>query len=457
MMDLSSLAAPMSAPLASEAFAPMGGGVAVAGTGKTSAPTALGQGNPSAEGFLQVLEMFLGSSPLPSSLLGATAITQSGNADPAPTASLVGSDQTDVQNTSDSQGANLDEQTSERIASLLQMLGFQVKPTDIQQLSSLDREQLGNALEFVQRNLERGSDPAQVAENASLLLPRPWALDDADGSPVGTGEASTATDGKHALPTQLVGDIAKLREKIQTSLGKGPNESGAAKTGENSTTPASAIADASAARTATGGEGSQSTFEQNLSKQANSAKKSAAETTQPFLVEQTARASASDTTSTSLVPKHLPPGGTTSELIGRQVLEKVHLQLSQGNREIKLRLWPEELGEVRLALKMNDNDKVHANMVVENDAVRQAILDATPQLRDALARHGLDLERLSVSVSQKDAQQNADNGQGQSNKGSHRSGTKGGWTETEVQIPETVAMGEDTGMRNGRNTIDLWS
>lgn len=458
MMDLTSLAAPMSASLASEASSPLGD-VPKAGMGKNVASAAIGQVAPSAEGFLQVLEMFLGSSPLPSSLLGATGITQSGNPESVATSSSLESAPSEILDLESLQGMELDEQTCERIASLLQMLGFQVKPDEIRQLSALDREQLGNALEFVQRNLERGSDPGQVAENAALLLPRPWALDDADGSPVGAGEAPMATDGRHALSTELVADIAKLREKLQASLGKAAGETDASGLSVGAEATANAPVGAVDGKRATHEGQNPSGFEQNLSKRKENGigKNAVTETAGVFQVEQASRANALETTETSSIPKHLPPGGTTSELIGRQVLEKVHLQLSDGKREIKLRLWPEELGEVRLALKMNDNDKVHANMVVENDAVRQAILDATPQLRDALARHGLDLERLSVSVSHKDAQQSADNGQNGQNRDARRSGNRGGWSEAEVGIPETVALGEDTGLRNGRNTIDLWS
>ncbi|MEK7394697.1 MAG: flagellar hook-length control protein FliK, partial [Fibrobacterota bacterium] len=167
-----------------------------------------------------------------------------------------------------------------------------------------------------------------------------------------------------------------------------------------------------------------------------------------------------DEPQTDVVPRHLTPGGTTSELIGRQVLEKVHVQLNEGHREVRLRLWPEELGEVRLSLKMTDGEKVHANMVVENDAVRQAMLDATPQLKDALARHGLDLERLSVSVNQRNPQEaGTDSRQGEDGRGrgSRNGRGNGGWNEATVDVEQEVVLGQDTGRRNGRNTIDLWS
>ena len=441
MIDLTSLAAPMGAFPSAEPSSLAGGEAAALATDKTSTVASPGQAQPSAAGFLQVLELFLGSTPLPSSLLGATSITQTGTGE---ISLALDGQELEAPSIDTTDGAPLDEQTSERIASLLQMLGFQVKPTDIQELSNLDREQLANALEFVQRNLERGADPTQVAENAALLLPRDWPLDDADGSPVGTGKATTATEAKHALPTDQIAELAALREKLEAEPAPASPNHGAK-------------ADADIVTNAPHG-GNAGTEQKSSNRREHPADAGKLAELAAALWKETApRETANGAPETSALPRHLPPGGTTSELIGRQVLEKVHLQLSEGQREIKLRLWPEELGEVRLALRMNDNDKVHASLVVENDAVRQAILDATPQLKDALNRHGLDLERLSVSVSQRDAQQASDEGQGGQRKGSRGAGRGGGWSEAEVRVPETVALGEDTGLRNGRNTIDLWS
>jgi len=472
MIDLSSLAASMTNPVMKESgpssLSALSGG-ATAGSGSTTAlagtqSTAAAQ--PSTDGFMQVLDLFLGGSPLPSTLLASTAITQtpstdSVNAKTLDTGALLAGTLADAD-----QPQELDAATAERIASVLQMLGFQVKPSEIQELSPLDREQLGTALEFVQRNLQRGANPGAIAENASLLLPRDWPLDDADGSPLTNSDTSLATDSNTTLPAGFADTLSELRAKIHASLGQGATETKHAST--DATANPAAVVDAKSlvSAQAGSGQGDPSSFKEKDSANASlpaGAKKSAGQDLSVQWNQQLQQANvaapASDVPATG-VPRHLAPGGTTSELIGRQVLEKVHVQLNEGHREVKLRLWPEELGEVRLSLKMTDGEKVHANMVVENDAVRQAMLDATPQLKDALAKHGLDLERLSVSVSQKDAQEaGSDGGQGgkEQRQGGRNGRGNGGWNETQVGVAQELVMGEDTGMRNGRNTIDLWS
>jgi flagellar hook-length control protein FliK len=479
MIDLSSLAAPMANPVTTgggpSTLSDLAGSAKI-GNGSTTAPgsgNATASAHPSTDGFMQVLDLFLGGSPLPSTLLASTAITQT-----PPTSDFVGAAKTLDTGAllagkleDERQPQDLDAATAERIASVLQMLGFQVKPAEIQELSPLDREQLGTALEFVQRNLQKGASPGAIAENATMLLPRPWPLDDADGTPMGTTDTATATDSHSDLPADFIETLSDLRSKIGESLGHAPSAQsasnrdsgvvaapvaespstsydGSAQTGSEHGDRPSSKGD----RAANAHEAIAATVrkpgEQNLSEQWN------------HNLQQAATAVVEDEPQTDAVPRHLTPGGTTSELIGRQVLEKVHVQLNEGHREVRLRLWPEELGEVRLSLKMTDGEKVHANMVVENDAVRQAMLDATPQLKDALARHGLDLERLSVSVNQRNPQEagtDARHGEDGRRQGSRNGRGNGGWNEATVDVEQEVVLGEDTGRRNGRNTIDLWS
>ncbi len=459
-MDLSAVSAQLLPSTNQDLPSPLGGGKVLGAASSNGANANTGVTSPSADGFLQVLDMFLGGSPLPSSLLASTAITQSPSA--AVPTTTAPADHTAPTEKSDS-NSELDTTTAEQIASLLQMLGFQVKPQEIQNLSPLDREQLGTALEFVQRNLERGIDPSKIAENAAMLLPRPWALDDADGSPMGTSSVSQAsTDSNKALPPDTIQNLKDLRAKIQASLGQG--EMPGQKTSVDSNV-AGATQNLGKATSASDAGGGSDSFSQNAgqSQKTSSAvgeKKNQSGENASAWIQQFQQASTSKLEdASSLVPRHIPPGGTSSELIGRQVLEKVQIQLTEGHRELKLRLWPEELGEVRLSLKMNDNDKVHASMVVENDAVRQAMLDAAPQLKDALSRHGLDLEHLSVSVGQKNTPEPGGDGQAakDQHQGSRKGSGEGGWNDTEISVPEAVVLGEDTGIRNGQNTIDLWS
>jgi len=152
-------------------------------------------------------------------------------------------------------------------------------------------------------------------------------------------------------------------------------------------------------------------------------------------------------------------GSMASEFIGRQVVEKVDVQLRQGRRELNVRLWPEELGEVRLSLRIGEADKLDARIMVQTESVRQAILDATPQLRDALARHGMEMGRLSVNIDSGMA-----SGEGSSRgdgRGERQDGGnprwRGSWQDEEVEYGAALALGVDSGYRDGRNTLDMWS
>lgn len=427
---------------------------------------AAGATPPSADGFLQVLELFLGSSPLPSSLLGATTIVQNASSQmegQPPRLDVPGFAPSRIQDGADA--GELDAGLLERIASLLQALGFQVKASDIRELSPLDMEQLGTALEFVQRNLERGTDPSLVAENAALLLPRPWELDESDGAPLGTGEVTGSTESGIELPPGFTKELESLRAALHPA---GPDSANPGR-GNGATTPAQdpkAGQDAANPRIAGAAE-TPETHAEFRRQDADSPRDRSfhpdrGTADQALWLQHVRQAdplsAQAPETAASATPRHLAPGGAASELIGRQVLEKIHVQLSEGHRELRLRLWPEELGEVRMSLRMTDSDTVHANLVVENDAVRQALLDATPQLKDALSRHGLDLERMSVSVNQKDAQEAGDRQDGKGRRNDARSGSRGsGWNDAQADLVGAIALGEDTGLRNGRNTIDLWS
>lgn len=154
-------------------------------------------------------------------------------------------------------------------------------------------------------------------------------------------------------------------------------------------------------------------------------------------------------------------GSMASEFIGRQVLEKVDVQLRQGRRELNVRLWPEELGEVRLSLRMGEADKLDARILVQTESVRQAILDATPQLREALARHGMEMGRLSVNIDSGSASSSGGNlagdGRGRGQQDGERQLRRSPWQDEEVEYSAALALGVDSGFRDGRNTLDMWS
>lgn len=445
-----------------------------------------------------------------------------------------------------------------RIAELLGLLGFQVRPEDIQALGGMDRFQLDQAMEFLERGVSSGASPDALLENAGYLMPGEWNL----LSPAATAPRSAelapadfpreATDPAVLLaaaqavrtllqPTLVSGELASLQADAQTrpleaaptptSVLPGPalpagspaathpgpdvasslsgaivpepvgSATQAARTVDaqparepatSTTAPAPAAAnlpDLAAPRPASALRG---TLARSVASERPeplpakvgsaaegivvSARTAPKETSQPLVP---APATASEPpVATATVPVHgvfeaprplddaasirgVKPGSMASEFIGRQVLEKVDVQLRQGRRELTVRLWPEELGEVRLSLRVGEADRLDARIMVQTESVRQAILDATPQLREALSRHGMEMGRLSVNV---------DSGAPDSRGGSGTAGEdrpRGGqeqqprqrpaWRDESVSYATSLALGIDSGIRDGRNTLDMWS
>ena len=486
------------------AFDPSQGAMPAQAQGTLSGQT------PSTEGFLHVLDMLLSASPLPqagstsvSNLLVQTSVTTSSSAD----ASRTSAKEPDL-----ASDTPLDPSLCAGIAALLQGLGFQVRPEQISQLGPMDRQQLDSALEFVSRNLQKGTDTTQVADCAALLLPRPWPLDDRTGAPT---SAAPAVQGQEAvaLPAGFVQSLDLIRTQLHAAVVATESAPSDAKnqvaTSSTDTTtpstgtralPANPAPPASFQGAAVGSlpqaapttKTEASIRPEDLPRptalsgtgKASETVLSAAVTASSSVSTGPGRTSDPDSdpalqvlqglqqgiqakdapnsglVATDIQTRHIPPGGTASEFIGRQVLEKVQVQLSEGRRELSLRLWPDELGEVRLSLRMTEDDKVHAHMVVENDSVRQAMLDSMPQLRDALTRHGMDLQKMSVSVEQKDAGSPGSGARDRDEPGnrSGRGGSgRGGFRDEEMNVAVPLTMGQDTGRRNGYNTIDLWS
>jgi hypothetical protein len=468
-----------SSPAQASGIAQALGGTSTAG----ASPAASGQA-PSTVGFLQVLDMLLSATPL--SQAGSTSV--SALLVKASVTSTSGEvSKTSPQEQETSSPAPLDPTLCANIASLLQGLGFQVRPEDIAQLSPMDLRQLDSALEFASRNLQKGTDPSKLADCAALLLPRTWPLDDLDGTPT---SASTAVGGQKTV--KLPAGYLQLLESAQAQLHAATNPPAQLDPGAQSPAPKS-ISTALAGPTAAAVQAATTPVPSAASQvppsvPADSASGQTttvslpsavaapakvlptpatpqASTTDPALqvlqgLQQDTSPRDSQAATSEVLAKQLPPGGPASEFIGRQILEKVQVQLSSGSRELSLRLWPEELGEVRLSLRMTDNDKVHAHIVVENEPVRQAMLDSMPQLRDALVKHGMDLEKMSVSIGQKDAGSTgfgADGREDANGDGGRRTGRGGGTSDEDVLVALPLALGVDTGRRNGLNTFDIWS
>jgi hypothetical protein len=147
------------------------------------------------------------------------------------------------------------------------------------------------------------------------------------------------------------------------------------------------------------------------------------------------------------------PSGPAGEILAHQVYDEFQLRPGMDHREMVLKLWPRELGQVSVHIKMAENDRVEAKILVQNENIRQALLEHTPVLRETLAKQGLELGNLSVSVggggAQDFAEEREGRGQGRRGRSSH------GWENGVLETTAGVAAGTDTGRRNGYNSIDV--
>lgn len=82
----------------------------------------------------------------------------------------------------------------------------------------------------------------------------------------------------------------------------------------------------------------------------------------------------------------------------RQVTDRLESHdLKQGTDRISLRLSPEHLGNLQLNLRMEDQ-QVRVEIVAENRAVREALLQQVDQLKETLSRQNIKMESFDVTT-----------------------------------------------------------
>ncbi|MDH3346561.1 MAG: flagellar hook-length control protein FliK [Desulfobulbaceae bacterium] len=94
----------------------------------------------------------------------------------------------------------------------------------------------------------------------------------------------------------------------------------------------------------------------------------------------------------------LPSGVTVSEHhIINQVAARITTNKSNNSSQLTLRLQPEELGELKLEIRM-ERDSIKAHIIAQNPHVQDILERNLPRLREALEQNGLHLEHIEVSV-----------------------------------------------------------
>lgn len=130
--------------------------------------------------------------------------------------------------------------------------------------------------------------------------------------------------------------------------------------------------------------------------------------------------------------------------------QHITLFTKQGQQTAELRLHPEDLGQVQISLKLDDN-QAQLQMVSAHSHVRAALEAALPVLRTSLAENGIQLAQSSVSSESFAGQQQSSSQQHQAS----RSGNTGGFNEeSDELLPVPSAL---QSAARGNSAVDIFA
>ena len=163
----------------------------------------------------------------------------------------------------------------------------------------------------------------------------------------------------------------------------------------------------------------------------------------------TSHASAQPAATVATAPVLSQPLGTHEWQ--QNLSQHITLFAKQGQQTAELRLNPEDLGQVHISLKL-DNDQAQLQMVSAHSHVRAALEAALPVLRTSLAENGIQLTQSSVSSESFAGQQQSSSQQQQQ---ASRSGQHGGFTEESDELLPTPAALQSAA--SGNRAVDIFA
>lgn len=131
--------------------------------------------------------------------------------------------------------------------------------------------------------------------------------------------------------------------------------------------------------------------------------------------------------------------------------QHITLFTKQGQQTAELRLHPEDLGQVQISLKLDDN-QAQLQMVSAHSHVRAALEAALPVLRTSLAENGIQLTQSSVSSESFAGQQQSSS---QQQHQASRSGNTGGFNEESDELLPTPAALQSAA--RGNSAVDIFA
>lgn len=131
------------------------------------------------------------------------------------------------------------------------------------------------------------------------------------------------------------------------------------------------------------------------------------------------------------------------------ISQNITLFTKQGQQSAELRLHPEDLGQVQISLKIDDN-QAQLQMVSQHSHVRAALEAALPVLRTQLAENGIQLGQSSIS-SESSAGQQQSSSQQQASRSDHR-GTFTADEEDALTVPASLQS-----LARGNGAVDIFA
>jgi flagellar hook-length control protein FliK len=240
----------------------------------------------------------------------------------------------------------------------------------------------------------------------------------------GTSLAQTSTGQQPALTT-----APAAHEKTQSALAYAPQPQTADASAANAPlTPAVAV----------------NAEKQDLASQSSSTSPTA--TLAPIVSSQ---ATSQPAATVATAPVLSQPLGTSEWQ--QNLSQHITLFTRQGQQTAELRLHPEDLGQVQISIKLDDN-QAQLQMVSAHSHVRAALEAALPVLRTSLAENGIQLSQSSVSSESFSGQQQSASQQQQQ---ASRSGQQGGFNEeSDELLPAPVTL---QSAARGNSAVDIFA